>query len=496
VAEVELPQLGESVTEGVITAWLVEVGDDVEVDQAIAEISTDKVDTEIPSPVAGTVQELKVDVDDTVEVGQVLAVIGEGEASGGGDDADDEAQAEDAGEDDEPTDDQAADGSAEDTEDRDADDDTDDTGDDAEQQPAASEPSGGGSGGSDGDGQVVGEKALTSPLVRRLLREGGVAPADVKGSGPGGRITREDAERAVASGGERDAAPSDAPSEGAKQPADGGEQAPRAPQIAAAPAVAAPLDRKRPEASPHQIDFGGERQVTQDLTRVRKATARAMHNAMQTTAQLTAAVEVDMTAIMNLRAAVKDDFKQREGVSLSPLPLISRAVCMVLPRHPALNSSIDTDAGTATYHRYINLGMAVDTEHGLLVPNVKDAQDLTVAGIARRIADIAGKARSKKLQPDDIQGATFTITNTGSRGTLWDTPIFTPPQVAILAACAIEKRPVVVSDAYGDSIAIRWMSYLCLSYDHQMVDGADTARFLQDLKYVLETHDWAAELGV
>jgi pyruvate dehydrogenase E2 component (dihydrolipoamide acetyltransferase) len=154
------------------------------------------------------------------------------------------------------------------------------------------------------------------------------------------------------------------------------------------------------------------------------------------------------------------------------------------------------DAGTATYHNYINLGMAVDTEAGLLVPNVKDAQDLTVPGLARRIADLAGRARSKKLQPDDISGATFTITNTGSRGTLWDTPIFTPPQVAILATCAIEKRAVVVSDAYGDSIAIRWMTYLCLSYDHRMVDGADTARFLQDLKYTLETHDFTGELGL
>jgi hypothetical protein len=230
--------------------------------------------------------------------------------------------------------------------------------------------------------------------------------------------------------------------------------------------------------------------------RGRKATAKAMMNALQTTAQLTAAVEVDVTSIMNLRAAHKDAFRAREGVSLSPLPLISRAVCMVLPRHPALNSSIDTEAGTATFHNYINLGMAVDTEAGLLVPNVKDAQDLTVPGLARRIADLASRARSKKLTPDDISGATFTITNTGSRGTLFDTPIFTPPQVAILATCAIEKRPVVVSDAYGDSIAIRWMSYLCLSYDHQMVDGADTARFLQDLKYVIETHDFASELGV
>jgi pyruvate dehydrogenase E2 component (dihydrolipoamide acetyltransferase) len=482
--EIELPQLGESVTEGVITAWLVEVGDEVEVDQPIVEISTDKVDTEIPSPVAGTVQELKAEVDDEIQVGQVIAVIG-GNASGAtrGDEAASSADRRHG----------TSDGG--DGHDREAGPDVD----------RDTTPSGGsGRRGSPGSREAHGHRFLGSPLVRRLLREAGLSAEDVRGSGPGGRITREDADRAIATGGERDTGETAAQGDAASgEEADAKADAPAASggKGAAAPppppsAPAAPSDRQRPEASPLQIEFGSEREVTQDLTRVRKATAKAMHNALQTTAQLTAAVEVDLTAIMNLRAAVKDEFKAREGVSLSPLPLISRAVCMVLPRHPALNSSIDMESGTATFHRYINLGMAVDTEHGLLVPNIKDAQDLTVPGLARRIGDIAGKARSKKLQPDDISGATFTITNTGSRGTLWDTPIFTPPQVAILAACAIEKRPVVVSDGYGDSIAIRHMSYLCLSYDHRMVDGADTARFLQDLKYTLETHDLRGELGV
>ena len=472
MAEVELPQLGESVTEGVITAWLVEVGDEVDVDQAIVEISTDKVDTEIPSPVAGTVQELKAEVDDTIEVGQVIAVIGEGAPSGGGkDDAGDEAPADEAEPEPEPeaaatAEPAPAEASA------------------PSPTPAPSQPAASGNGG------VQGEKALTSPLVRRLLREAGLSTSQVTGSGPGGRITRDDAERAIASGGEGHPAAAQAPAAGQAAPA-------AATAVVPPPAVPAPAtDRTRPEASPLQVDFAGGREVTQDLSRVRKATAKAMTTAMQTTAQLTAAVEVDVTNIMNLRAAYKDAFKAREGVGLSPLPIISRAVCMVLPRHPALNSTIDMDAGTATFRNYINLGMAVDTEAGLLVPNIKDAQDLTVPGLARRIGDIAGRARSKKLQPDDIQGATFTITNTGSRGTLWDTPIFTPPQVAILATCAIEKRAVVVSDAYGDSIAIRWMTYLCLSYDHRMVDGADTARFLQDLKYTLETHDFRPELGL
>jgi pyruvate dehydrogenase E2 component (dihydrolipoamide acetyltransferase) len=344
------------------------------------------------------------------------------------------------------------------------------------------------SSGDDG-GQVVGSKALASPLVRRLLREAGITPDEIEGSGPGGRITREDAERAIERGAQAAPAAKETPTQAPTA-------APQPGGVVPAPVVQAPADRSRPPASSTQVDFGGERTVTQELSRVRKAIARSMMASLSTTAQLTAAVEVDLTSIMHLRAAKKDAFKAQEGASLSPLPLIARAVCMVMPRHPVMNSSMDTDAGTVTFHRNINLGMAVDTERGLLVPNIKDAQDLTVAALARRIGDLASRARSRKLQPDEISGGTFTITNTGSVGTLFDTPILNPPEVGILATAAIEKRPVVVSDAYGDSIAIRWMSYLCLSYDHRMVDGADAARFLQDLKYVLETHDFTAELGV
>jgi pyruvate dehydrogenase E2 component (dihydrolipoamide acetyltransferase) len=533
VAEVELPQLGESVTEGIITAWLVEVGDEVDVDQPIVEISTDKVDTEIPSPVAGTVQELRAEVDDTIEVGQVIAVIGEGAPSddGGTDDreatdddktadaetADDETDGDDQGTDA----DTAASGDADeqerafdhaDAEATDADAEATDA--DAEATTGARAASASDDTGGRGDGQVVGEKALTSPLVRRQLREAGLSPSDVDGTGPGGRITREDAERAIAAGGERrDEAPSKpSTEEGERAGAQGADRAPaeaaRADrgEAASGRAAAAPTpppaiptaagERKRPAASPTQIDFGGERSVTHDLTRVRKAIARSMMESLASTAQLTAAVEVDMTRIMNLRAAAKDTFKAKEGVGLSPLPMVARAVCMVLPRHPLMNSSMDQEAGTATFHRYVNLGVAVDTDRGLLVPNIKDAQDLTVPGLARRIADVATRTRNKKLSPDEIQGGTFTITNTGSVGTLFDTPILNPPEVAILATAAIEKRPVIVSDGYGDSIAIRWMTYLCLSYDHRALDGADAARFLQDLKYVLETHDFAAELGV
>ena len=488
MADVELPQLGESVTEGIITAWLVEVGDEVDVDQPIAEISTDKVDTEIPSPVAGVVQELRAEVDDTIEVGQVIAIIGDAPAddedAGDGDEEEEgDGAADDTDEDEQAPSEQAADDEPEADTDQATAEDTDET---STEAPAKGREGGSGPSAA-AAADASGEPVLTSPLVRRLLREAGLSANDVKPTGPGGRITRDDAERAIAAGGE--AAPS--------APDAAEATAGAAPSVTPPPAVpAAPSERQRPPSSPTQVDFGGEREVTQQLSRVRKAIANSMMESLQTTAQLTAAVEVDLTSIMNLRAAKKDAFKAKEGASLSPLPLIARAVCMVMPRHPVLNSSIDTDDGTVTYHNYINLGIAVDTERGLLVPNLKDAQDLTVPALARGIGDLASRTRNKKIQPDEISGGTFTLTNTGSVGTLFDTPILNPPEVAILATCAVEKRPVVVSDAYGDSIAIRWMSYLCLSYDHRMVDGADAARFLQDLKFMLETHDFAAEIGV
>jgi pyruvate dehydrogenase E2 component (dihydrolipoamide acetyltransferase) len=324
--------------------------------------------------------------------------------------------------------------------------------------------------------------------VRKLLREAGVDATSVAGSGPGGRITRADAEAAVAN-----------------PPA--AAAAPAAPVAASAPAQASTMtappaftsgaaDVTRPGPGSKQFNFGGERQLTEPLSRVRKAIAGGMKHSLDTSAQLTAVVEVDMTRVMNLRAATKDAFKAREGVSLSPLPFIMRAVAMSIARHPVMNSTIDLAAGTATFNSYINLGMAVDTERGLLVPNIKDAQNLTVTGIAKAVADLAGRTRGKGLKPDEIAGGTFTVTNTGSLGTLLDTPILNPPEVAIIGAAAIEKRPVVVSDAYGDSIAIRWMTYLCLSYDHQAIDGADSARFLQDLKWTLENHDFRGELGL
>jgi len=280
-----------------------------------------------------------------------------------------------------------------------------------------------------------------------MLTEAGVH-GSVAASGAGGRATRSDAVRAVASGGS--------------------------------------------EAT--RIDFGGQREKVEPLSRIRRAIADSMMRSLQTTAQLTAAVEADVTSIMHLREQQKDAFRAAHGVSLSPLAMISRVVVDVLGRHPALNASIDVDAGTVTYHAGVNLGIAVDTERGLLVPNIKDAQALDVSGMARAIGDLAGRTRERRITPDDISGGTFTITNTGSRGTLFDTPILNPPEVAILATCAIEKRPVVVEDELGESVAIRWMTYLCLTYDHRMVDGADAARFLTDVKEQLATVDLTSEV--
>lgn len=469
--EVPLPELGESVTEGVITAWLVKVGDVVSKDQPLVEVSTDKVDTEIPSPVDGIVLALNVHVDDTVKVGASLATIDS--PSAGTADAPSAAAptADDA-----PTDKAAPAPKTAATPARAKD--LPPAGESAE-APTAPEPT------MLAPSQLIhatagdGAGVLTSPLVRRLLRDANIDLAQVNGTGLGGRITRSDAEQAIALG-------------VTGQPRTSATIS-NAQSVAPTPT---PKSTSRPVASPNQIDFAGKRVVTTELNRVRKAIAKAMLNSMQTTAQLTSVVEVDMTRVMGLRQAAKDRFTAREGASLTPLSMIARAVCMVLPRHPVINAAIDTQAGTANYYNYINLGIAVDTPTGLVVPNIKNAQDMTVSGIARQISALAKNARDRKLQPDDMAAGTFTITNTGSVGSLFDTPILNPPEVAILATCAIEKRPVVVSDTYGDAIAIRWMSYLCLSYDHRMVDGADAARFLNDLRYVLEIHDFAPELGV
>lgn len=286
--------------------------------------------------------------------------------------------------------------------------------------------------------------------MRRLLGASGVPVGQVAASGPGGRITRADAARAITG------------------------------------------RRGTPGAA--TVDFGGEREKVEPLSRIRRAIADSMMRSLQTTAQLTAAVEADVTSIMHLRERHKDAFRAAHGVGLSPLAMISRVVVDVLRRHPTVNASIDTGAGTVTYHDHVNLGIAVDTERGLLVPNIKNAEALDVSGMARAIGDLATRTRERRVTPDDISGGTFTITNTGSRGTLFDTPILNPPEAAILATCAIEKRPVVIEDELGESVAIRWMTYLCLTYDHRLVDGADAARFLTEVKEQLAAVDLSGEV--
>jgi pyruvate dehydrogenase E2 component (dihydrolipoamide acetyltransferase) len=444
--EVTLPELGESVTEGTITEWLVEVGDEVDEDDPLFELSSDKIDTEVPSPASGVLKEIKVDVDETVEVGTVVAIIG----SGGG-------------------------GAQETTEDADADEDTgadQDTEAEAGQADAEADEEPQPSGDSSGNGGVAGGDALMSPIVRRMIAEHDLDPEQIEGSGQGGRITREDVQAAIDSG-------DGAEAEQAKEP----EAEPKKP------------------SKPAKADEGGfepgERERVEKLTRIRQRIAAKMQESLTNTAQLTTVQEADMTHIMRLRAQHKDEFKQREGASLSPFAFLARAAILAIKRHPTVNARVDWDAGEVLYRDYVNLGIAVDTEKGLLVPNVKNADDLTLAALARNIAEVATKARGKgQLEMSDIQGGTFTVTNTGSRGVLIDTPILNYPEVAIMGTGAIQKRPKVVNDGLGDTIAIRDLVYLCLTYDHQILDGADAARYVTDVKEVVETHDWEAELGV
>ena len=449
--EVTIPQLGESVTEGTITAWLKDVGDHVDADEPLFELSSDKIDTEVPSPAEGVLKEIKVDVDETVDVGTVVAIIGD-EGEEAADTEAEEAEAEEAAADEEadaePDQAEAADAEAAEPEAEEP---------EAEEpEPAPAEAAEG------GDGQ------LTSPIVRRMAAEHDLDLSQISGSGKGGRITREDVEAAISGAQEAPAKE--------KEPAKKKE-----PARPSAPRGAPSAERKR----------------TEDLSRIRQRIAAKMMESMQGSAQLTTVQESDVTRLMRLRARVKDDFAAREGVSLSPFAFLCRAAVLAVRNHPTVNAYADWEAGKVTYHDYVNLGIAVDTEKGLIVPNVKGADDLSLAGLARGIAEAADKARGRgKLEMQDIEGGTFTMTNTGSRGVLLDTPILNYPEVAILATGAIQKRPVVTEDDAGPAIAVRDMVYLCLTYDHRLLDGADAARFVTDVKRVIEEHDWAGELGV
>ncbi len=453
---VTMPALGESVTEGTVTRWLKQVGETVEADEPLLEVSTDKVDTEIPSPVSGTILEIRVPEDETAAVGAELAVIG---AAGGAAPAPTPAA---------PAPAPAA----------------------AAPAPAAPAPAAPAPAASPApvaapaptapaapapapapapaapvavvDGE---ESPYVTPLVRKLAAEHGVSLASLTGTGVGGRIRKQDVLAA---------------SEAKKAPA-----APATP--AAAPAAAPAV---KPEPSPL-------RGRTEKMTRMRQVIAKRMVESLQTSAQLTTVVEVDVTKIARLRDAAKANFAAVNSVKLSFLPFFALAAVEALRVHPMVNASVNMDANTITYHDGEHLGIAVDTERGLLVPVIKDAGDLNLAGLAKRIADLAERTRTNKVTPDELGGGTFTLTNTGSRGALFDTPIINQPQVGILGTGTVVKRAVVVDDSeLGEIIVPRSMVYLALSYDHRIVDGADAARFLSSVKERLEAGNFEADLGL
>jgi 2-oxoglutarate dehydrogenase E2 component (dihydrolipoamide succinyltransferase) len=458
---VRLPELGESVTEGTVTRWLKQVGDEVATDESLLEVSTDKVDTEIPSPASGTLLEIKVNEDETVDVGAELAVIGSGDAGQAGEESESPAPQEQAEEPAQEGAGEAPQQAQEETpEEPPAEPEAPAQPEPAAQpqqpeQPAAEAPSGGRDG-----------AAYVTPLVRKMAAQHGVDLASIVGTGVGGRIRKQDVLDAAQQQG-KDTAPTQpaAAAAAAAQPA----TAASAPQAPGAP-VPSPLRGK-----------------TEPMTRLRKVIAQRMVESLHVSAQLTTVVEVDVTSISRLRDGVKADFASREGVKLSFMPFFAKAAIDALKAHPSLNAAIDTEKGEVTYFDVENLAIAVDTERGLLTPVIKEAGDLSIAGLARKIADVAERTRTNKITPDELSGGTFTLTNTGSRGALFDTPIINQPQVAILGTGAVVKRPVVIDDPnLGETIAVRQMVYLALTYDHRLVDGADAARFLTEVKARLE----------
>ncbi len=495
--EVPMPALGESVTEGTVTRWLKAEGDTVEVDEPLLEVSTDKVDTEIPSPVAGTLQKILVGEDETVEVGAALALIGDGSGGGDGDGDGDSQQEAPAAEqqpqkdeqpepeqqqkDEQPEPEQQQDQQPEQQEpdaekaaadqpsaDMGAEEPTasaEQTGQRAEQAPASgAKPSSGG------------EASYVTPLVRKLASEHSVDLAGLTGTGVGGRIRKQDVLAAA---------------EQARATREAEEKAKAAPAEAPAPAAASSASG----APASRVTVAPQRGTTEKMSRLRKVIASRMVESLQVSAQLTTVVEVDVTKIARLRARAKASFEAREGVKLSFLPFFALATVEALKAHPKVNATLNDDE--IVYPAQENLGVAVDSERGLLVPVIRDAGDLNIAGLARKIADLADRTRNNKITPDELGGGTFTLTNTGSRGALFDTPIINQPQVGILGTGAVVKRPVVASDSEGgETIAIRSMVYLALSYDHRLVDGSDAARFLVTIKDRLEEGAFEADLNL
>jgi pyruvate dehydrogenase E2 component (dihydrolipoamide acetyltransferase) len=461
---ITMPALGESVTEGTVTRWLKAEGDQIEVDEPLLEVSTDKVDTEIPSPVAGIVTKILVGEDETVPVGADLAIVG-GQAApepAAPEPAAPEPAAPEPAAPEPAAAAVAATGTPAAT--------TPDTASAPATQPpavATSAPAPASSGSE--------AAAYVTPLVRKLASDNNIDLAALKGTGIGGRIRKQDVLDAAA-----------AAKAAAAQAASAAQTASAAPT--AVPAAAPPAASAGAGVSP-------KRGTTERMSRLRKLIATRMVESLHVSAQLTTVVEVDVTKIARLRDKAKRDFEIREGAKLSFLPFFALAAVEALKAHPTVNSSIEGDQ--ITYHGSENLGVAVDTDRGLLVPVIKDAGDLNIAGLSRKIADLAERTRTNKVSPDELGGGTFTLTNTGSRGALFDTPIINQPNVAILGTGAVVKRPVVVKDSDGgETIAIRSMVYLALSYDHRVVDGADAARFLTTMKARLEEGAFEASLGL
>ena len=451
---VVMPALGESVTEGTVTRWLKNVGDSVAMDEPLLEVSTDKVDTEIPAPVAGVLLEILAPTDAVVPVGAELAVIGAADSAPAATPA--PAPAAPAA-----TPAPVAPTPATPPAPKPAPAPAPAPAPVAAPTPAPTTAPAPVASTTD---EEVSAGAYVTPLVRKMAEELGVDLAKVVGTGVGGRIRKSDV------------------------------------QAAAAPAaVTAPANASAPAASstPAAVTESPLRGRTENLTRLRKIIAERMVESLQVSAQLTTVVEVDITRIARLRDKVKKDFEAREGAKLTFMPFFVKAAVEGLKAHPVINASMDMSAGTITYHDAEHIGIAVDTERGLLVPVMRNVGDLSIAGISRRIADLAERTRQSKVGPEELSGSTFTITNTGSRGALFDTPIINQPNAAILGLGAVVKRPAVVSDETGaESIAIRSMCYLSLSYDHRFVDGADAARYLTFLKNRLEAGQFEGDLGL
>ncbi|MFD8602950.1 dihydrolipoamide acetyltransferase [Streptomyces sp. TSRI0445] len=484
--DVTLPALGESVTEGTVTRWLKEVGEEVAEDEPLLEVSTDKVDTEIPAPVAGVLLEIVVGEDETAEVGAKLAVIGAPGAAPAAAPAQPAAPAQEAPKAEAPKAEapkaEAPKAEAPKAEAPKAEAPkqeapaapapapaapapaqapaTPAAPAPAPAQPAPAAPAPAAQAAPSGD-----DGAYVTPLVRKLASENNVDLSSVKGTGVGGRIRKQDVVAA----------------------AEAAKAAAAAPAPSAAPAAA-----KAPklEASPL-------RGQTVKMTRMRKVIGDNMMKALHSQAQLTSVLEVDITKLMKLRNQAKAAFAAREGVKLSPMPFFVKAAAQALKAHPVINARINEDEGTITYFDSENIGIAVDAEKGLMTPVIKGAGDLNIAGISKKTAELAGKARGGGLTPDDMSGATFTISNTGSRGALFDTVIVPPNQAAILGIGATVRRPVVIDHPdLGETIAVRDMTYLSLSYDHRLVDGADAARYLTSVKAILEAGEFEVELGL